>query len=1658
MAIWEQRDLGLGQELVLGQGAASLLSRIIALNGALLAGLLAVALALRPFQPQLHAAPSFIAVTHGLIALTTACVAFLALGRHRVLRGPFSYWAGLAFGAHTICTIFYILCWPGLGAGSDSLLGVGPDVSGWAFVVTHLLVGVLLVVAAVSRRPGPEALAGWAWGCSVAAGLVLVVLGNLLLVAAGERLPAIVTDGRFTPMGGAATWMAALLLVAVAVLCSRKYHRSRDTLVAYVAIGAELLAFGDVLGISGGERYSLLWYLSRAALVGGCLVVLFGLLWDYVSLHRREQERTRELEAAVRVLAKQRDLTDSVVQHAPAGMALYDGLTQTILWHNPAYTYLLDKQWHDQDLVGRALDEIVPHSEELGVADIHRSVAGGQPFRLPEFEFAGFDRGLTYFNWSIVPVPRADGDGHDVLTMAVEVTEVVATRREAQRLAIEAQLRAEEIEAVVDSMADPVVIYDREGRVVHGNPAANRIIRRNAPARDYAEIHATRNLRRADGLRLAMEELPGARALGGETVRAEHLIVSDARGNDLHVLASASPVYVGGELYGAVVAWRDISELQRQQEELRAQERRAEQAQAEAQRRADELDLVINSIADGVMIYDREGNLVRTNAALRTMMRYTPEEMDLPLAERMAALDLRDGEGQPLARDDTPVWRALQGEAVVTGFPLVAFPGTEREVVANASAAPLRDAEGNVTGAVVTLTDITALQRARMEAQQRADELDTVIRTIPDGVVVLDRDGMPMTENDAAQKLFGWSEAEKRLRRVDRMAGRDPHTAEGRRLTALELPASLSLLGRVVSNVVFCIRCDDDDEMWLLINTAPLFASDGTVSGTIATFVDITVMHRLTTELMAANESLSAANEELAATNEELLLASEALEREHSLLESVVEALPGAFMAAVPPGLKIIYTNAYLRRFSPSYAQPGTDPTSRPHAVLYYPDGAVVPPHEWPMVRAQSDGEVTDGVEYLHRRDGELVPIRLYAAPVRDRRGSIIGSVIVFFDITAEKAAQAQREQLQARVAASEKRYRTIGELIPYGIWATDASGGITYVSPALLELTGMTFSEYAAFGWVQLLPEDEREEFVDAWTRASAAQRYWSRAYRVLGANGQYHWLIGRGVPQYDDSGAFTGYLGVNIDISELKAAQENAQRRADELDAIINSIADAVSITDDQGRLIRTNEAGVRLLRYEGFARATVAERAQRCSYFGEDGIEYAPEQLPLARSLRGEIVEAELVEMVWPDGESTWVTASAAPLRDAAGRIVGAVLTNTDVTDRRRSEEELERYRDHLEELVAARTEEVAERSRVLQSVFNNSLSSLVLLDTDFNFVAVNETYARACQRPVDDFIGHNYFVDYPSEELPATFREVIRTRRPWTATARPFEYPDHPERGVTYWDLSLVPILDSEGDVELLLFSLQDVTERTRAQQQANAQRERLRALAGELALAEQRERQRIATGLHDDISQTLAFAKMKLAALRAGGTPERQQAQIQELAGILDEVIANTRDLTYELSTPILFQKGLAEAIVWAATRAHELSGLPVEVTTTGELRRLPEDMEVTVFQAVKELLSNAGKYAEAKRVDVTVAFRPDEMRVTVSDDGVGFDPDTPELHASGGFGLLNIRERLLHLGGTFTIESAPGSGTRCTLLIPLSEAWRPGQESNADENPGTAGG
>jgi signal transduction histidine kinase/ActR/RegA family two-component response regulator len=227
--------------------------------------------------------------------------------------------------------------------------------------------------------------------------------------------------------------------------------------------------------------------------------------------------------------------------------------------------------------------------------------------------------------------------------------------------------------------------------------------------------------------------------------------------------------------------------------------------------------------------------------------------------------------------------------------------------------------------------------------------------------------------------------------------------------------------------------------------------------------------------------------------------------------------------------------------------------------------------------------------------------------------------------------------------------------------------------------------------------------------------------------------------------------------------------------------------------------------------------------------------------------------------------------------------------------------------------------------------------------------------------------------------------------------------------------------------------------TSANRELARRAEQLRLLTGELTMAEQRERKRLAGVLHDGLQQYLVAAKMQVGGLieELDSRPLRQTAIGVER--VLKESIAVSRSLAAELSPPILHDAGILPALDWLARWMTGKHGVQVKLTFDMDPPTLNEDVKVLLFEAVRELLLNVVKHARTRSASVHLTQQNGRLRVTVSDDGAGFDCSrvvTGEPFATG-FGLFSIRERIDLVGGRFEIASAPGEGSRLSLIVPL---------------------
>jgi PAS domain S-box-containing protein len=219
--------------------------------------------------------------------------------------------------------------------------------------------------------------------------------------------------------------------------------------------------------------------------------------------------------------------------------------------------------------------------------------------------------------------------------------------------------------------------------------------------------------------------------------------------------------------------------------------------------------------------------------------------------------------------------------------------------------------------------------------------------------------------------------------------------------------------------------------------------------------------------------------------------------------------------------------------------------------------------------------------------------------------------------------------------------------------------------------------------------------------------------------------------------------------------------------------------------------------------------------------------------------------------------------------------------------------------------------------------------------------------------------------------------------------------------------------------------------------------RLRALANELNLAEQRERIRLATDLHDHLQQLLVLGKLKLGQGKGAESVPPCIRVMEEVDDLLTQSLTYTRTLVAELSPPVLRDHGLAAGLKWLGEYMKKHDMVVTVVVPEEDGVQLPKEQAVLLFQCVRELLMNSWKYADTGRASVRMSRRDACLCIEVSDEGRGFDWCASEaVHPVSGsstkFGLFSIRERMTALGGACAIVSASGKGTQATLTLPLA--------------------
>jgi len=667
------------------------------------------------------------------------------------------------------------------------------------------------------------------------------------------------------------------------------------------------------------------------------------------------------------------------------------------------------------------------------------------------------------------------------------------------------------------------------------------------------------------------------------------------------------------------------------------------------------------------------------------------------------------------------------------------------------------------------------------------------------------------------------------------------------------------------------------------------------------------------------------------------------------------------------------------------------------------------------------------------------------------------------------KASEERQRSVEKALRESEERYRSLVKQSSDGVYIFDPeTARILEANDQFTKLLGYSEDEIPGLSLYDIVIS--RKEMIDASIRKvlrDGTYIYGLRHYRHK--NGS--------VIDVEISGTLIHYgeaqvVMVNLrNVTERRKAEEKLRNQAMQLKEqaeLLDIAEDAIIVLDMEDRIVFWNAGAEE--RY-GWTKDEVKNQVSYVvlhTVFPEPLIDIKA-KLAMVGRWEGELVQKKR------SGEEIVVESRLALRRDQKNRPVAIMEINNDITERKQTQIALQRSKEELEARVAARTAELQDandrlivelnrRKRIedmlrkgaerYRNLFVNSPLGIYRVNAEGRILMGNPTLIR--------MLGYSSFDELVSvggkrrDYEPSYLRKKIKDRLEKEGRVRGFE---------TKWrkrDKTSIFVRENakavrSPDGTLLYYegTVEDITEQKKAEEKIKSYQKQLRSLASDLSLAEERERRRIATMLHDHIGQILAISKIKLGALAQLIGNDESMNQLKEVRNHIEQAIQYTRSLTFELSPPILYDLGLEAALEWLAEQVREHQRINCMFEADAYPKPVSDEIRIVLFSAVRELLMNVTKHAQANVAKITIRRVNDSITVHVADNGIGFVPSKMSFYRdeNKGFGLFSIRERLRHLSGQMEVRSGRGRGTRVILTAPLViEKQKAGNITNENQD------
>lgn len=628
-------------------------------------------------------------------------------------------------------------------------------------------------------------------------------------------------------------------------------------------------------------------------------------------------------------------------------------------------------------------------------------------------------------------------------------------------------------------------------------------------------------------------------------------------------------------------------------------------------------------------------------------------------------------------------------------------------------------------------------------------------------------------------------------------------------------------------------------------------------------------------------------------------------------------------------------------------------------------------------------------------------------------------------DITQSKTAE---EELRA----SKHLFQTLATNAPVGIFRTDKNGLTTYVNPKWCELSGLTAEKAMGKGWLSNVHPDDIEKVSSVWENANREKSTSSDEFRFILDSGKIIWVKGQAIPEYDEHGNISGYIGTMSDITEIVEASETIEKSNNLLRTIIDNIPDAVYMKDIDGKKIIANSADALNCGFNG-----------ESEILGKTDFDMFPPEIAQKfleddkRVLNGDPVFNREEKLVNKEGLVKWLITSKIPFSDNTGKIVGLIGLGHDTTRRKLAEEEM---------------------LKLLKAVTQSPIS-IVITDINGNIEYVNPKFVETAGYKFEEIKGMNSNIlksGAQNNDFYKLLWETILSGNDWLG-----EILNKKKNGELYWEnVKISPIFNENGTITNFVAIKEDITERKK--------------ILEELIIAKDKaeESDKLKTSflanmsheIRTPLNSILGFTNFITTDETLSVDEKKEFSSIinksaESLLQIINDIIDISSLETGQLK--IFMNEVDVNPIIRSLHSVFNLKMFEVRKTQIKLTLHIKEDVHVfadenRLIQIFTNLLNNALKFTESGEIAFGIEnISESYVEFFVSDTGLGIPENMQHAvferfrqaegtinrtYGGNGLGLSIVKNLLSIMGGSISLKSELGVGSRFSFKLPRRKA------------------